>query len=157
MEKKSFKDAPLAEITLRRYEKPYNAANKRELVKKLCLSTGLLQPGDSRDIIVDVFFVLLQARQEEKQLSSENVKDLVVLLRKAEGLPLQGIASSNIRRQIKRLRGLYLVEKVKNNYRITEQETITNIFQDKFETILLPSLVSRVKEYTKVVDDAFRK
>ena len=46
MPKTISKDLPLSEITLRRYEKPY-ATNKRELTRKLCLSLGLLQPGDS--------------------------------------------------------------------------------------------------------------
>jgi len=50
------RDIPLAEITLRRYEKPYDSS-KRELVRKICLSLGLLQPGDSRDIIVDILLV----------------------------------------------------------------------------------------------------
>ena len=45
------KDTPLAEITLRKYEKPYNMP-RRDLIRKLCLSIGLLQPGDSRDVIV---------------------------------------------------------------------------------------------------------
>ena len=46
------KDIPLAEITLRKYEKPYKTS-KRDTVKKLCLSIGLLQPGDSREIITE--------------------------------------------------------------------------------------------------------
>ena len=53
------KDIPLSEITLRKYEKPYEASS-RELTRKLCLSIGLLQPGDSRDVIVDVFEFLLK-------------------------------------------------------------------------------------------------
>jgi len=53
-------DIPLAEITLRRYEKPY-LMEKRELVKKICLSLGFLQPGDGRDVIVDVLMVLEEA------------------------------------------------------------------------------------------------
>ena len=47
------RDIPLSEITLRRYERPYNMS-RRELVRKLCLSVGLLQPGDSRDVVVDI-------------------------------------------------------------------------------------------------------
>ena len=57
MAKKVSKDIPLAEITLRKYEKP-GELSKRDLIKKLCLSVGLLQPGDSRDVIVDIFYVL---------------------------------------------------------------------------------------------------
>ncbi len=64
MQKKTIsRDVPLADITLRRYEKPENF-NGRDLIRKLCLSLGLLQPGDSRDVIVDVLSVLLKAKGE---------------------------------------------------------------------------------------------
>jgi len=53
------KDIPLSEITLRKYEKPAGL-EKRELVRKICLSLGLLQLGDSRDIIVDILMVLIE-------------------------------------------------------------------------------------------------
>ena len=68
------RDTPLAEITLRRYEKP--TMNDRDLVRKLCLSIGLLQPGDSRDVVVDVLQVLLHAKQRREELHSEEVKNL---------------------------------------------------------------------------------
>ena len=59
------KDIPLAEITLRKYERPYDS-NKRELVRKVCLSLGLLQPGDSRDVVVDILLSLEEARKDKK-------------------------------------------------------------------------------------------
>ena len=59
------KDIPLAEITLRKYERPANLS-ERELVRKLCLSVGLLQPGDSRDVVVDVLGVLIKAKKIQK-------------------------------------------------------------------------------------------
>ena len=140
------KEIPLAEITLRRYEKP-SKLSERELVRKLCLSIGLLQPGDSRDIIVDILHVLLMARKQKKLLSSEEIEKEVIDSRKKQRLALHGIASSNIRRQIKRLRDLYLVEKVKNSYRITEFEDLGIIFEEKIEKFYLQSIVDRVKEY----------
>ena len=140
------KEIPLAEITLRRYEKP-SKLSERELVRKLCLSVGLLQPGDSRDIIVDILHVLLMARKQKKLLSSEEIEKEVVESRKKQKLALHGIASSNIRRQIKRLRDLYLVEKVKSSYRITEFEDLGVIFEEKIEKFYLQSIVDRVKEY----------
>ena len=140
------KESPLAEITLRRYEKP-SKSSERELVRKLCLSIGLLQPGDSRDIIVDILNVLLQAKKEKKELSSEEIEKRVIEERKKMNLLLHGVASSNIRRQIKRLRDLFLVEKVKNYYRITEFEDLSVIFEEKIEKFYLKSIVDRVKEY----------
>jgi hypothetical protein len=139
------KDTPLAEITLRKYEKPSDMP-RRELVKKVCLSIGLLQPGDSRDIIVDVFHVLLDS---QLPLSSENVKDQVIIMRQKNSLPLVGIASSNIRRQIRRLREMFLVEKVANSYRITENDSLENIFEEKIKKFYLNSVLNRVEEYFK--------
>ena len=148
-------ETPLSEVTLRRYEKPYNLA-KRDVVQKLCLSLGLLQPGDSRDIIVDILHVLLANREKQTELSSYEVREQVVALRREHNLPLLGIADSNIRRQLLRLRSLFLVEKIKNNYRISEFEKIQTIFDERIEQYLLSQILARVKEYVKATDDAFR-
>ena len=137
------KDIPLSEITLRRYERPYNMS-KRELVRKLCLSVGLLQPGDSRDVVVDILSVMLN---NKKEMSSEEIKKLTVNFRKKNKLPLKGIADSNVRRQLKRLRTLFLVEKVKNNYRMHENDKLLNIFEEKIEKFYLRNITDRVREY----------
>ncbi|MFQ5475371.1 MAG: hypothetical protein ACE5DM_06070 [Candidatus Nanoarchaeia archaeon] len=148
------RDAPLQEITLRRYEKPCGL-ERRELVRKLCLSSGLLQPGDSRDIIVDVLFSLLRAKKESKELSSEEVRTHVIGLREEYKLSLNGAASSNIRRQLKRLRDMHLVEKVKNNYRINEFESVSAIFNEKIKQFLLVSVLDRVQDYCRKIDEEF--
>ena len=146
------KDIPLAEITLRRYEKPSNL-NERELIRKLCLSLGLLQPGDSRDVIVDIFYVLLKAKKEQKNLTSEEICLQVIEERKMQKMTMLGIASSNIRRQLKRLKDLMLLEKRLNAYRLIEHNTLAEIYEEKIERILLPSMNSRIKEYLKKIDD----
>ena len=148
------RDIPLAEITLRKYEKPLTM-ERRELVRKLCLSTGLLQPGDSRDIVVDILYTLLTARKDKRMLSSDEIRDLIISTRQQEKLKLAGIASSNIRRQLKRLRELFLVEKVKNRYRINEHDHLRTIFSEKIEQYLLGSVVGRVREYIIKVDEVF--
>ena len=147
------KETPLAELTLRRYENPVSA-DGRELVKKLCLSVGLLQPGDSRDVVVDVLHVLLESKGK-RMLTSEEVKDAVVKLRKKNNMPLVGVASSNVRRQLKRLRDVYMIEKVRNNYRITEDADMVEIFDEKLQNYLLRSLIERVREHYKRVDEVF--
>jgi hypothetical protein len=149
-------DTPLSEMTLRRYEKPYNL-KKRELVRKLCLSIGLLNPGDSRDVIVDVLYVLLEARQEGKKLSSEEIRDETIAFRKLEGLDETGTAASNVRRQIRRLKDVQVVEKMKNDYRITEFLPLKDIFADKIERFMLQSILERVKEYIDAADESFKE
>ncbi|HJN57344.1 MAG: hypothetical protein QF436_00720 [Candidatus Woesearchaeota archaeon] len=146
MPKTISKDTPLAEITLRRYEKP-SKLSERELARKLCLSIGLLQPGDSRDVIVDILHVLVKAKKQKKEMSSGEIEKEVINARKRQKLAMHGIASSNIRRQLKRLRDMFLVEKVKNNYRIAEFENLNVIFEEKIEKFYLKSIVDRVKEY----------
>ena len=147
------KDSPLSEITLRRYEKPYNLT-QRELVKKICLGLGLLQPGDGRDVIVDILSVLLAARREKKELSLEGIQQAAIEMRKQNNLEIKGIADSNIRRQVKRLRDIMLVEKNGNNYYIAEFETLDTLFHDKIEKFLLPQIIERVKEYLLQLEKA---
>ncbi|MGV8151247.1 MAG: hypothetical protein ACP5NV_05975 [Candidatus Woesearchaeota archaeon] len=144
-------DTALGEITLRKYEKPENVKD-RDLVRKLCLALGLLQPGDSRDVIVDILYVILKAKAP---LSSQEVETETIEFRKNNKLPLQGIASSNIRRQLLRLRDLFIVEKVKNAYRINENSKLIEIFNEKIEKYYLNSIVERVKEYVSEIDKKF--
>lgn len=148
------RDTPLAEITLRRYEKP--TANERELVRKFCLSVGLLQPGDSRDVVVDVLHVLLKARQRREELHSEEIKNLVMDERKSLTLPMLGVASSNIRRQLKRIKDLHLIETNANLYRVTEFAELSELFEEKVESFILKSVMSRVKDYVKKIDEEFK-
>lgn len=144
-------DTPLAEITLRKYEKPAHES-RRELVRKACLSLGLLQPGDSRDVIVDVLQVVLES---DRELTSTEVERRVVERRKEAGLELLGIAPSNIRRQLLRLRDVFIVEKVKNYYRLRENMNARGIFEEHVEQYYLASIVGRVKEYLEAIDEEF--
>ncbi len=144
------KDIPLAELILRRYEKPYQM-NDRDLVRKLCLSIGLLQPGDSRDVIVEVLQVLLNAKKKKKLLNSKEITENVIILRKKNKLQLRGVASSNVRRQLKRLRDLMLIEKIQNSYRVTEFNNLAEIFNEKIKKYYLDNIINRVEEYFKAI------
>lgn len=148
------KDIPLMELTLRRYEKP-SPLNERDLVRKLCLSLGLLQPGDSRDVIVDVLMVLLSARKNSENLLSRDIGAKVIETRKSYRLPMNGIASSNIRRQLRRLKEIMIVEKNLNSYRINENAKLYDLFESKLEKYMLPTLTERIKEYCRKVDERF--
>jgi len=148
MAKTIARDTPFSEITLRRYEKPANL-NDRELIRKLCLSLGLLQPGDSRDIIVDIFYIIFK---EKKEMSAAEIEKKVVEIRKEQNLPMVGIAGSNVRRQLKRLRNMFLIEKKGKNYRITENMSLVEIYEDKIQKFYVDSITSRVKEYLNAIE-----
>ncbi len=143
-----FSETPLMEITLRRYESPHNL-KQRDVLKKICLSLGLLQPGDSRDVIVDILLVLENSKSLKRELSSYEIKNKLLEIRKEHNLSLNGTADSNIRRQLKRLRDVFLVEKVRNNYRITEYMSLDMIFENKIKKIILDSVLARNEEYFK--------
>lgn len=142
------RELPLSEITLRKYEPP-KESSERDLVRKLCLSLGLLQPGDSRDVIVDVVLVLLSA---EKPLTARDVELRVIDSREHAKAPVLGVAPSNIRRQILRLRELFVVEKTANTYRIKENQTLATLFDEHITEYYLSSIVKRVREYLEAVD-----
>lgn len=145
------KDSPLAEITLRKYEKPINL-EKRELIRKICLSLGLLQLGDSRDIIVDIMLVLIEANKTKERLNSDEINSKVSLLRKKYSLPDKGLAESNIRRQLKRLRDHMIVDKSENKYYLSEHSQLKDIFKNNIEKFVLPQIIERVKEYLEEVE-----
>lgn len=140
------KDIPLSEITLRKYEKPAGL-EKRELVRKICLSLGLLQLGDSRDVIVDILLALIEANKKQEKISSEEIRLRAEALRKQYSLETKGLAESNIRRQLKRLRDAMLIEKSENKYYLTENSSLKEIFENTVERFVIPQIVGRIKEY----------
>lgn len=145
------RDLPLSEITLRRYERPYDSS-QREVIRKVCLSLGLLQPGDSRDVIIDILLALEEGRKEKRVLSSVDIKERVSEIRKENSLDMKGLAESNIRRQLKRLRDLMIVDKKSNVYRLSEFEPLSVIFEQKIEQFLIPQTIERIKEYLGKLD-----
>jgi hypothetical protein len=145
------KDIPLSEITLRKYEKPVGL-EKRELIRKICLSLGLLQLGDSRDIIVDILMVLINANKNKENLNSEEIGKRTEELRKKYSLETRGLAESNVRRQLKRLRDAMFIEKVGNEYYLAEHSSLKEIFENSIEKFIVPQTIDRIKEYLKELD-----
>ncbi|MBT5740708.1 hypothetical protein HOI30_00265, partial [Candidatus Woesearchaeota archaeon] len=145
------KENPLSTFTIRKYEQPLKL-KPRDLIKRFILSIGMLSPGESRDVIVDILYVMLQIKKRKKNLTSKEITNKVIINRKKHKLEMQGIAESNIRRQIKRLRDIFIIEKIKNEYRITENMPIEQIFHGKIKPYLLNEILMRVSDYTKEVD-----
>jgi len=145
------KDIPLSEITLRKYEKPIGL-EKRELIRKICLSFGLLQLGDSRDVIVDILMVLIDANKNKENISSNEIGVRTEELRTKYSLETKGLAESNIRRQLKRLRDAMLIEKSNNEYYLVEHSTLSEIFENSIEKFIIPQTIERIKEYLNELD-----
>jgi DNA-binding transcriptional ArsR family regulator len=141
--RKVAKEIPVSSITLRKYEKP-RVLSRRELIKKICLSLGLLQPGDSRDVIVDILDIMLK---HPKGLHIKKIEDLVIKSRKKAKLEILGVAQSNITRQLRRLKELYIVEHYLDTYRLSENLTLKEIFEERIVKYHVQSTVDRINEY----------
>ncbi|MBS3093477.1 hypothetical protein J4456_02755 [Candidatus Pacearchaeota archaeon] len=145
------RDIPLSEITLRKYEKP-TGLEKRELVRKICLSLGFLQLGDSRDVMVDILLVLIEANTNKEVLSSDEIRNRVEVMRSKYSLDTKGLAESNIRRQLKRLRDAMIIDKINNTYFLTEHSSLKEIFKNNIEKFVIPQIIERVKEYLEELE-----
>lgn len=141
--KRAHRDAPLQEITIRKYENPENQ-HPREVARRFLLSVGLLQPGDSRDIISDIFIMLLVARKSRKYIQ---VDDLILKLKDKPGA-----SAPNIRRQLRRLREMKLVEKADGGYRITEFGPISKIVNNYIVPFVVNQTIERLREYSEHLD-----
>ncbi len=132
------KEVPLSEITLRKFEKPYGDAD--ELLRKFCISVGILQPGDSRDSVVGVLGVLLEAGKGRRYLTSEEFAKSVA------------VSKPNLRRHLRRLAQLGIVEKRENRYRIREFLTLREILVGYTRPFLVDTAFSRILEYADCID-----
>ena len=47
-----------------------------------------------------------------------------------------------------------LVESSENKYKVAEFESLENLFEEKINNFLLPSIVGRVKEYLQALEKA---
>lgn len=86
-------------VVLRKFEHPTKEMSDYNLVRKFCISLGLLQPGDSRDIIVHILLLLLKSKQK---LTPEQI---------AERLEGHGASASNVRRHLRRLLEIGLIKR----------------------------------------------
>lgn len=132
-----FGEAPLSEITLRKYEKPDDVPTQ-ELLKKFCMSVGLLQPGDGRELLVDVFDLLLNA---DGPLTLKEIHSAL------ESRLSKKVAPSGVRRHLRRLVDLKFVEGRKRQYRIFEGEKIDVVFREFTRKYVVEDILARIDEY----------
>ena len=138
-----FKEKPIFGICLRRFEKPGN--NIEENLRKFCISIGLLQPGDSRDIIIDILKILLNKKKKREYTNIEEINQLIN--KKGKTLP-------NIRRQVRRLIDIGIAEKTNNGYRIKEFMNLKELIDEILEYRIKPT-IERIKEYGEEIDSQF--
>ncbi len=136
-------DRPLLEVTLRKYERP--SGERKNLARTFLLSIGLLQPGDSRDTVVDIFDFLMQSAKNREVLK---VKEICSRLN-------QGDAPSNVRRHLRRLREVKLVEKTDGGYRIAEGFDLSLAFKYVTRKYIISDVLDRIEMYASALEEAY--
>lgn len=142
--KRAFKDIPLDNITIRRFESSYND-NLKELCRKFLISIGLLQIGESRDIINELFYQFILAAKDKVYLPIDKI---IIVFEKKEGG-----TGSNIRRHLRRLKDLNIIEKTPNGYRIVEFKPLNIIFKENIVEQLITPTIKRINEYAEKIDN----
>lgn len=151
------KDIPLQEITLRKYEVPTTLEN-RELARKFLLSIGMLQPGDSRDIIVDIYYTILRRHKQQGgdaalALAKEDTNGFVSVSDVENALEgKKGASKPNIRRQLRRLTEVKLIKKQGGKYTPTENGKVSDIVENYLEMFVVKPTVERIKQYAEKLD-----
>ncbi len=141
--RKVFKDIPLDEIKLRRFEKP-SSTNLKELSRKFLISIGLLQPGDGRDIISNIFYDFIVAAKNKEYIE---INDLI-----KKYSNFDGGTPNNIRRHIKRLKDMKLIERTTYGYRITEFMPLKELFNELLIDRYIMPILNRIDEYADLID-----
>jgi DNA-binding transcriptional ArsR family regulator len=144
--KRRFKEIPVAEITLRKFEKPYGS--KEDILRRFCISLGLLQPGDSRDVVIEILKLFLEAKKRRKFLSPERIYELIQERRE------RGATQANLRRHITRLKRIGLVEKTRQGYRLREWLSLEELVLGVKKLLIEPTF-ERILEYAKEVEISF--
>jgi hypothetical protein len=148
--KRISKDAPLFEIILRKYDLPFSD-NKRDLIKRFCLSLGLLNPGDFRDIIVDILYSFIINHPEG--ISLKQVEHNITEIRKQNDLELFGVSSSNIQRQIRRLKEIGIITKKDDSLYYLSEISFEVILKERIYPYLIRPSLRRIKEYCLRIDE----
>jgi len=138
------------EITLKSFGVLSSNIEKRELVKIICISLGLLQEKDKRDVIVDVVYILNLAQKNNELLSSEEIQKKVIDIRNNLNLDLKGTAPSNIRRILKTLIDYGLIERKSSKYFFKGNKKPDEIFKEIIELKIKPILKRNIQYLSKL-------
>ncbi|MFT4303918.1 MAG: hypothetical protein ACMXYG_05100 [Candidatus Woesearchaeota archaeon] len=145
----SKKNKPLFELILRKYESPEDNLSPRELIHKICLSLGLVKPNNQYDIMSDIFYEIFMSK---RSLSSKQIISNVEKYRSKNSLSLIGLTYPNVMRNLRKLKSLNIIESVSDKYRLTENDTLLNIFNEKIVPSYINPIIQRLTLYLDKAD-----
>ena len=139
-----YKDEPLSGISLNEFERPTNDYNTN--IRRLCISLGLIRPGESRIAIVHILDMLLKARK--KNPDGFDSYDIIKGLYKKK----IKIVYANVLRDLRKLISVGIVEKRNNMYRIRENMKLNEIITSFIKPYIIDRTLSKIEEYAKAVE-----
>jgi predicted transcriptional regulator len=131
----STSDLPLSEITLRKFERP-ESLDRKTLIRRFCISLGLVQPGETRVGLIDIFSVLLTSPEP---LRAEEISE------KLGGK----LALSGIRRHLRRLEQTKLIEHRNMRYSLAESGDLVYCLNFVTKKYLIEDTFERIVEYAE--------
>ena len=123
-------NAPLFEVTLRKYEPPEGGLDKK--IRFFLLSMGLIRPGDEKSPLEKIFKTLLVNGET-------SVTELA---------GLTGVTESAVRYHLERLKALRLAEGRKN-YKIAEADL--GVAFKVFRRYVLEEILDRIENYVEAI------
>ncbi len=139
-----YRDRPLSGISLNEFEKPTNDYNTN--IRRLCISLGLVRPGESRIAVVYILDILLKARK--KRPSGIDSYEIVKELYKKK----VRIVYANILRDLRKLISIGIVEKRNNLYRVRENMRLNEIIAEFVKPYIIDRTLGKIEEYAKAVE-----
>lgn len=138
------KDKPLAEIQLSEFEKP--GQDYVTNLRRLCISLGLISPGESRIAIVRILDILLKAKK-----TNPNGLDSYTIVKELYQHDVK-IVYANILRDLRKLVRTGLVERIDGGYRIKENGTLEDILKNFVKPYIIDRITNRISEYAHAID-----
>lgn len=137
-------DVPINKITLRKYEKIESDNEKLDVIINITNSLGLSQPGDNINIVSHVILFLEEQKQKKELISSFDL--YLKIKEKLKNTKRSDLSFSNVRRYLKILRNMHIVERIGNKYRISEFMTLKEVFSQKVKKIIIEPTLYRIEE-----------
>lgn len=130
----------LSEIHLRWYDdSTLMLEDKRELVKLFLNTVGV-----SRDVAADVFEVLLLTKMEGIALTTSEIKDEIIKLRRGRGLDTQkGLTNRNIQIWLKFFRDIELAQRIGDRYFFSGNKKPSTVFIEHTK----PNIIDKTSDY----------
>ena len=131
----------LADINLKWYDDTALMLEDREELVKLFLDCL----GVSRDVAIDMFEVLLIAKSDGISLTSREIKNEIIKLRKSRGVedPKKGLSDRNIQIWLKFFRDLEMVERLGDRYLFKKNKIPSKVFIEKTK----PEVIDKCSDF----------